>query len=144
MTEHYRNDDDIERLVRGVIDGSCPKAQWTHAAHFAVALWMLRHWPDRPPETTLPHIIWTYNEAVGVRNTDTAGYHETITQASIRAARGFMSRRPTSQALHELVDFLMETHLGGSAWVLSHWTRDRLFSVEARRTWVEPDLQPLA
>jgi hypothetical protein len=143
MTKHFRNDDDIDRLARGVIDGSCPKAEWTHAAHFAVALWVLRHWPDRPAETVMPDIIRTYNEASGVRNTDTAGYHETITQASIRAARAFLSRHPSSPALHELIDLLMDTPLGGSEWILSHWSRERLFSVEARRSWVEPDLQPL-
>jgi len=144
MTKHFPTDDDIERLARGVIDGSCPKAEWTHVAHFAVAVWVLRHWPDRPAETTLPDIIRTYNETTGVRNTDTSGYHETITQASIRAARACLGRYPASKPLHELIDLLMETALGSSHWVLSHWTRDRLFSVEARRLWVEPDIKPLA
>lgn len=143
MTKYFSDDDAVERLARGVIDGSCPKAEWTHAAHFAVAFWVLRHWPDRPAETVMPDIIRTYNEATGVRNTDTSGYHETITQASIRAARSFLGGYPASQPLHEVVDVLMETSLGGSGWVLAHWTRDRLFSVEARRSWVEPDLRPL-
>jgi hypothetical protein len=26
---------------------------------------------------------------------------------------------------------------------VEYWTRERLFSVEARRNWVEPDLAPL-
>jgi len=143
MTKYFRNDDDIERLARGVIDGSCPKEQWTHAAHFAVALWVLRHGSDRPAETVMPDIIRTYNEATGVRNTDTSGYHETITQASIRAARSFLSGHSASRPLHELIDLLMDAPLGGSGWVLAHWSRERLFSVEGRRFWVEPDLQPL-
>jgi hypothetical protein len=144
MTKYFSDDDDVERLARGVIDGSCPKAEWTHAAHFAVALWILRHWPDRPAEATLPDIIRAYNEATGVRNTDTSGYHETITLASIRAARSFLGGYPASLPLHELVDVLMDTHLGDSGWILAYWSRERLFLVEARRMWVEPDLQPLA
>jgi hypothetical protein len=143
MTKYFSDDDAVERLARGVIDGSCPKAEWTHAAHFAVAFWILRHWPDRPAETVMPDIIRTYNEATGVRNTDTSGYHETITQASIRAARSFLGGYPASQPLHELIDLLMDTALGRSGWMLAHWTRERLFSVEARRVWVGPDLQPL-
>jgi hypothetical protein len=143
MTKYFRNDDDIERLARGVIDGSCPKAEWTHAAHFAVALWILRHGPDRPAETVLADIIRSYNEATGVRNTDTSGYHETITQASIRAARAWLGRYPGSHPLHDLIDLLMETPLGSSKWVLSHWSKEGLFSVEARRFWVEPDLRTL-
>jgi hypothetical protein len=143
MTKYFSDDDAVDRLARGVIDGSCPKAEWTHAAHFAVAFWVLRHWPDRPAETTLPDIIRTYNEATGVRNTDTSGYHETITLASIRAARSFLGGYPASLPLHELVDVLMDTHLGDSGWILAYWSRERLFSVEARRVWVGPDLQPL-
>jgi hypothetical protein len=143
VTTFFRNDDSIERLAQGVIEGSTPKAEWTHAAHFAVALWVLRHWPDRPAEAVLPEIIRAYNEASGAPNTDTSGYHETITQASIRAARSFLGRYPASRPLHELIDLLMGTSLGGSGWVLSHWSRERLFSVEARRWWVEPDLRTL-
>jgi hypothetical protein len=144
MTTHYSSDDHVERLAHGVIDGSWPKAQWTHAAHFAVALWILRHRPDQPAEVQMPTIIRNYNAATGLANTDASGYHETITLASIRAARSFLGRYPSSQPLHEILDRLMETALGDSRWLLSHWTRDRLFSVAARRTWVAPDLEPLA
>ena len=76
---------DIERIAAGVLDRSHPYAEWTHAAHFAAALWLLRH-----PETLLQHggmepVIRRYNEAVGVPNSDTRGYHATITEASLRA-----------------------------------------------------------
>jgi len=30
--------------------------------------------------------------------------------------------------------------LGKSDWILTYWSREKLFSVEARRSWVEPDL----
>ena len=33
---------------------------------------------------------------------------------------------------------------GDKAWPLSFWSRARLFSVAARRGWVEPDLKPLS
>jgi hypothetical protein len=32
----------------------------------------------------------------------------------------------------------------GPDWILAHWSKERLFSVEARREWLEPDLQPLS
>jgi hypothetical protein len=38
---------------------------------------------------------------------------------------------------------LMASPLGRSDWLLAYWTRERLFSVDARRRWVEPDLKPL-
>jgi len=142
MTKYYSGDEDIERAARGVLDRSLPKAEWTHAAHFAVTLWLLRHRPDTALEARMPSFIRAYNEATGVRNTETSGYHETITLASITAARAFLGRHPTAQPLHEIMDRLMNSPLGRSDWPLAYWSRERLFSAKARRCWIDPDLQP--
>jgi hypothetical protein len=91
----------------------------------------------------MPPIIRAYNLATGVPNTDGSGYHETITLASIAVARSFLDGHPVSRPLHEIVDRLMESPLGDSRWPLAYWSRVRLFSVEARRRWVDPDLRPL-
>jgi len=78
----------------------------------------------------------------GVANTDRGGYHETITQASLRAARAFASARP-AEPLYVTVNALLDSPLGRPDWLLAHWSKTRLMSVEARRVWLEPDLQPL-
>jgi len=142
MTKYYSRDEDIEYAGRRVLDRSLPKAEWTHAAHFAVTLWLLRHQPDIVLEARMPSFIRAYNEATGVRNTETSGYHETITLASINAARAFLHSCPASRPLHEIVDLLMDTPLGRSDWPLAYWSKDRLFSAEARRGWIDPDLHP--
>lgn len=134
-------DTDIERVARGVIERSLPKAEWTHAAHFAAALWLLRHRDNVP--AIMPGLIRAYNEAVGTANTDTSGYHETITQASLRAARHVLDRFPTDTPLHTVLNALMASEFGQSDWLLGYWSRDRLFKPDARRRWIEPDLQPL-
>lgn len=144
MTRYFPDDDCIDSLAHGVIGASCPKSQWTHAAHFAVALWMILHRPPGAAEADMPAIIRRYNEATGVANSEHDGYHETITQASIAAARAFLDRQPQTLPLHELLDALMDTPLGDSRWLLSYWSKDRLFSPQARRRWVEPDLRPLS
>jgi hypothetical protein len=141
MTKPYAAEADIDRIAAGVADLSLPKPEWTHAAHFACALWHLRRRPDLVLETAMPPMIRAYNEATGVPNTDTDGYHETITLASIAAARAFLDRRPPTEPLHEVVAALMAGPLGRSDWPLAWWSKDRLFSVEARRGWVEPDLR---
>jgi hypothetical protein len=138
----FESDDAIHALGRGVLDLSLPKAQWTHAAHFATALWLIACRPDVDPPRAMPGFIRAYNEATGVANTDTGGYHETITQASLRAARNFLAQHP-DRRLFETCNALMASPLGRSDWLLAHWTRERLFSVEARRRWLEPDLKPL-
>ncbi len=140
MTPHYSSDDAVERIGRGLFDATLPRAEWTHAAHFAAALWLLRHRPDLV--AAMPSLIRRYNEVAGDGNSETSGYHETITQASLRAARHVLAAHD-ALPLHEVLDRLMASPLGRSGWLLDHWSRERLFSVEARRTWLEPDLQPL-
>jgi hypothetical protein len=135
-------DDEVVRLGRGLIDRNVPKSEWTHEAHFAATLWLLSHRPVAEIVRDLPGYIRTYNESIGGANTDTAGYHETITQASIRAADAFLAQNRV-RALYQTCNALMASPLGRSDWLLAYWSRERLFSVEARRVWVEPDLLPL-
>jgi hypothetical protein len=143
MPTHFSTDTDIERIGTGLIDRSLPKREWTHAGHFAAAIWLLRHRGDDYVAAELPALIRAYNEATGVANTDTGGYHETITRASIRAARSVLDRHAENTPLHVIANDLLASELGRSDWLLRHWSRARLFSIEARRRWVEPDLGPL-
>ena len=132
-------DDEIEAIARGVIDRTLPKRDWTHAAHFAAAVWVLSR-PEMDAARDMPGLIRAYNEATGVPNTDTDGYHETITQASLRAAAAHLKPgAPLSEALAAI----LAGPCGRSDWLLAHWSKPRLFSVEARRAWLDPDLQPL-
>jgi hypothetical protein len=141
MTKHFPDDTAVDRIALGVMDRSLPKPEWTHAAHFAAALWLLRRRPELVAEAAMPPLIRAYNEATGVANTDSEGYHETITLASIAAARALLGARPIAEPLHEVVDALMAGPLGRSDWPLAYWSKPHLFSVAARRDWVEPDLR---
>jgi len=138
---HVTSDSDIHRIAAGLIDRSLPKPEWTHAAHFAAAFWVLRR-PDMHAMRDMPGLIRAYNEASGVANTDTTGYHETITMASLRAARAWLAARPHAP-LHEALNELLAGEYGRSDWLLSYWSKPLLFSVAARRGWIEPDLKPL-
>lgn len=138
---YFSRDAEIEHIGKGLLDCTLPKREWTHAAHFAAAFWLLRR-RDDDAVRDMPELIRTYNEATGVHNTDTSGYHETITLASLRAARAWLVHRPHA-SLHEALNELLASHFGRSDWLLAYWSRPVLFSVEARRAWIEPDLKPL-
>ena len=120
-----------------------PKARWTHEGHFAAALYLIARRPDIVPERDMPQMIRRYNIATGGENTDSAGYHETITQASLIKARAFLATRPKDEPLHLTSAALMQSELGDKNWPLVHWTKEKLFSVEARRHWVAPDVLDL-
>jgi len=135
----FTNDDEVQELAEGMMARTLPKERWTHAAHWATTLWLLTERPEILPEREMPGMIRGYNESVGGQNTDTAGYHETITQASIRAARRFLRERDANEPLFERCNALMETELGDPEWLLEFWNKETLFSVEARKGWVEPN-----
>jgi len=135
----YTSEDDIARIARGIADITLPKSEWTHAAHFAAALWMLR----AGTIADLPGTIRRYNAATGTANTDTSGYHETITLASIAAAAAVLGGHAPDHPLSEVANTLMASPLGRSDWPVTYWRRETLFSVGARRAWIEPDLRPL-
>ena len=137
----FSSDVEIDRIGRGLLDRSLPKAEWTHAGHFAAAFWVLRR-PNMDAARDMPGLIRAYNEATGVPNTDTTGYHETITLASLRAAGAWLRGR-SGVPLYEALNELLATEYGRSEWLLGYWSRPLLFSVAARRAWVNPDLRAL-
>lgn len=143
MTTPFTSDAEIIAIGEGVVARTLPKPAWTHAAHFAAAVWLIAGQSDLVAERDMPGLIRGYNTATGVPNTDREGYHETITLASLRATRAFLASLPEETPLFEACNRLMATDLGRPGWLLTWWTRERLFSVEARRAWVDPDLGAL-
>ena len=142
MTTALYTDAEVADLARRLLDHSLPKDQWTHAAHLTATLRLVRI-RNENLERDMPRIIQTYNVAVGGVNDDTSGYHETITQAYLAAIRAFAATLPAGIGDGEASARLLATPMGDKAWPLSFWSRERLFSVAARRGWVEPDLRPL-
>jgi hypothetical protein len=132
-------DTDIERIAAGVLDQTHPYAAWTHAAHFAAALWLLRHPDVLRRNGGMGAIIRRFNGAVGVPNTDTQGYHATITEASLRGALGVLAKAGPDAPLAQVLAALLASPLGGSRWLLAYWSEERLMSAAARRAWIDPD-----
>ncbi|MFY8207752.1 MAG: hypothetical protein ACOVOE_00220 [Caulobacter sp.] len=133
---------DIAALAQRLLDHSLPKAEWTHAAHLTATLRLVRT-RNADLERDLPNIIRTYNVAVGGVNDDKSGYHETITQAYLAAIRAFDAALPPGLDDAEAARRLLASALGDKDWPLTHWSRERLFTPEARLGWRDPDLRPL-
>ena len=139
----FRTDASVRRVGQGLLDHSLAKAEWTHEAHLAACLWLLREKPDFVPERDMPETIRTYNVAAGGENTDSAGYHETLTQLYIKGVRAFNETLPDGTDLVDAVNALLQSEIGDRNWPLCFYSKERLFSMAARRGWVEPDLAAL-
>lgn len=143
MSEHeprlWPHDDAIRRVGEGLLACTLPRPEWTHEAHIAATSWLILERPGILPERDLPGIIRRYNESVGGVNSDTEGYHETITQVFIRTLRLSLPKTE-GQGLCERVNAVLLAPEGRRDWPLRFYSRERLFSKESRLGWVEPDL----
>lgn len=136
----FATDAAVRRVGEGLLDRTLPRGEWTHEAHLGSCLWLLRERHDIDLPRRMPAIIAGYNEAVGGVNSDTEGYHETITQAYICLVGVWLAANDRGQSLAELVNGLLRSPVGRRDALLAHYSRERLFSVAARKAWVEPDL----
>ena len=140
----YRELGEIARLADGLLDGTLPAAEWTHAAHLAATLYLIRELGALHLEAELPGIIRRYNESQGGKNTDTEGYHETITQFYIKALKAFNSQLPPNVSTVAACNLVVRSPLGDKRCPLRFYTAELLFSVESRRNETAPDLAPLS
>jgi hypothetical protein len=141
-TTAFRATAEILSLLRGFDDCTLPRERWTHAAHLTVALWhMLQYdWPGAVARVRRG--IKRYNAAHGIVTTPTGGYHETLTLFWLRHVRAFLEGgRNEGRSLVALANDLVAT--SDKNFPLEYYTRERLFSPEARAGWIEPDLKLL-
>ena len=139
----FTSDAEIEHLGEGLLACTLAKAEWTHEAHLAATTYLLLKRPDVDVDAELPGIIRRFNESVGGVNSDSEGYHETITRAFLAGVRLFLAEADRKEPLHELVDELLLSPMGRRDWPLRFYTPERLFSVEARRRFLPPDVAAL-
>jgi len=139
----YRSLAEIESVVHGFQWCTLPRERWTHAAHLTVALWYhLRvPWPDA--ERLIRSGIKRFNAAHGIVTTPTGGYHETMTLFWIRMVRNYLDDvRGQKLSILVLYNGMLDRY-GCKELPLEYYSRERLFSVEARANWVEPDLKKI-
>jgi hypothetical protein len=135
----FQDDASIIRIGEGLLAHTLPRAEWTHEAHLAACTWILRDRPDIAPERDMARIISSYNEAVGGVNDDMQGYHETITQVYIAGVKAHLTEVGTAMPLFEAVNALLLSVRGRRDLPLRFYSKDLLFSVPARRGFVQPD-----
>ena len=147
MTDHrprlFASDPAVARVGEGLVARDLPREEWTHEAHLAATTYLTLRHPEIDLDEDLPRLIRAYNESVGGVNSDTSGYHDTITRVFLHGVRMFLSEADLSKPLHELVNALLHSPMGRRDWPLRFYSRDHLLSVAARRNFVPPDVAAL-
>ena len=126
-------------IGEGLLSAKLPREAWTHEAHLAACSWLVCARGDIDTERELPLIIAAYNVAVGGVNDHKQGYHHTITQVYIAGVKAHLAEVGHALPLHEAVNALLLSERGSRDLPLRFYSKERLFSVQARREFVAPD-----
>jgi hypothetical protein len=119
-----------------------PASEWTHAAHLVTRLWHATSFDGPDALSRMRAGILRLNMAHGTPNTDTRGYHETITRAYLVLLARF-ARANADLDGAALAQALLSSPLAQRDALFNYYSKDLLRSVAARRDWVEPDLGAL-
>jgi hypothetical protein len=142
-TPRYKTEQEILNLVDNFRNQTLPVHAWTHDAHLVTALWFNKTYEEFEAICYLRSGIITYNVVTGGQNTPEKGYHETLTIFWCKIIREFINKN-RELALVDLCDTLFKSEWTSKELPLQFYTRELLFSVKARATWVEPDKLSLA
>ncbi len=135
---------EFEHIVNGFRVKTLPAKEWTHEAHLITGLW---HVAELGYENALAEMranIPTYNESTGGMNTDSSGYHDTITVFWIWLLNEFWNRYSVNGASFESVcNQFLQSRYSARTNALIFYSKEYLFTKKARLENVEPDIQPL-
>ncbi len=110
-----------------------PKSEWTHEAHIQAGLSLILRSGASAALTTLREAIPRYNLSTNTPNTDSGGYHDTLTVYYVWAIDEVLREGVSPE---DVVDHPLLSRTAP----LDFWSRDELFSVEARRHWIAPTI----
>ncbi|MBO6515286.1 MAG: GNAT family N-acetyltransferase [Bacteroidia bacterium] len=139
---HY-SPTEIDSLIERFEQQQLPRVEWTHEAHLVVAIWYCYHHPDAKALDLVRGFITNHNTSVGTPNTDTEGYHETITWFWLQIARKFIDKHDDF-SIYELCNAFIDSKYASSKYPLEYYTEGVLFSVKARHEALMPDQKPLS
>ncbi len=131
--------EEASKLLEKWETGRMDKADWTHEMHLIMGLAMLAlHGRNALP--AMRERILRHNEATGTANTDTSGYHETLTVYWLWTIRNFMLERELATFDETSIDELVfEEKLARRNDWLRFWREETIKSTAARRGFVPPE-----
>ena len=133
----------LDDLAARFTAAAIPATEWTHQTHLTIGAWHVARFGPGAALERLRAGIRRLNAAHGTIDSDTRGYHETITCAYVRLLAAFLRARPVGEVVQASVAALLASPLAARDVLTRHYSKALLFSVEARGSWVEPDLEPL-
>ncbi len=134
----YKTEEEILDIVRGFETGTLPRNEFSHSSHLIVAMHYVRLMPVEDAIDKMREGLMNHLRHVGVDFTKEMPYHETLTVFWTRAVGDFVASK-NGASLLEVANELVEAF--DKNYPNKFYTREHLFSDEARKTFVNGDLE---
>jgi hypothetical protein len=115
-----------------------PPAAFDHRAHIRLAYAYLC---DHDTDTAYEAVRGALLAFLTHHNVGISKYHDTITRAWIMAVRHFMELTPAAGSADDFI--AQNPQMLDARIMMTHYSAELLFSDEARRRFVAPDLDPI-
>jgi hypothetical protein len=133
---------EIDVFLAAFEGGRLPKIEWTHAAHLLTGACYVYSLGRDAALEKMRNCVRRHNESVGTVNSETSGYHETITVMWIRLLDGLRrNAEPKSRAAFAAL--AVERFAPRRDIFREYYDFDLVGSTEARLQWVAPTLKAL-
>ena len=133
----YQSEKEIEAVVKGFELCTTAKEDFKHRNHLTVAVWYLSNSSLPEAFEKVRDGLFKFLDHHGVGREK---YHETLTIFWLKLVHGVMAEvsSPTDlvETTNTVVDRLADTRV-----VFEYYSEELLWSDEAKRNWIEPDLK---
>ncbi|MBP7173108.1 MAG: hypothetical protein KBA33_03430 [Cloacibacterium sp.] len=136
------SEEKIQHIIHQFNHQTLPKEKWTHQAHIIVAFWYAQQFSEEEALAKLTDAIKNYNISVGTENTDTSGYHETLTVFWLKLVKEYLEYKKDA-TIEDAINTFLLLITSGTGFPLIFYSGEVLFSKEARHHWVTPNKLPL-
>jgi hypothetical protein len=133
----YKTENEITEIINLFESAKLPHETWRHAEHLTLAMHYAMHHDFDEALKKMRSGILKLNDFHGVVTTPERGHHETLTVIWTRAVFDFVKAN-AKKTLLGTANEIIETF--DKDYPLKFYSRERLFSVEARYGFIEPDL----
>lgn len=136
----FTSNEEVILLAKAFEERTLTKAEWTHQAHLTVGLYYCFYYPFAVAKNLMSDGIYWLNDKHGTPNTETSGYHETLTVFWLSVVSEVVEKHGRDKGLAVLANELIASSYCDSKLPLKFYSRELLFSVNARLNFVKPDL----
>jgi len=142
-TIDYLLPENHDLLIETFRFGTMPVSKWRNrSAHLIVGTWYCFHFDFETALFMLRDSIRAFNKRNGIENSDTSGYHETLTVFWVSLIFACIKNEFCPGSFQEAAQLVLKKYSEDKTIFQDYYSFDVLSSKEARTIWIPPDLVP--